>query len=290
MDMSEIPVLTKVVHKTTTPAVDMEALVMQVKQTLLPEIAQLVASQLAEKNAHSLASEEQSLAEHAQALKHDLLVQAQSQIGDSIQSVEQAFTEAMGNISKQQLQTFQTSVDTSVQAKILAVEERLAQLGEVQQQALANVEQTIRDNVEHASAQWLGESLSPMMASQQTQLEARVQALQAQLEQALVTHIQQLEASGKQALTASQETAMSELVADYKKTLQQVFDALNAEQMTAFRQSMQAELVSSETVLQEKVTAIVATQLQAMEAEMNKRLKSRILEVLQGIKFVMPSI
>jgi hypothetical protein len=79
-------------------------------------------------------------------------------------------------------------------------------------------------------------------------------------------------------------------VADYKESLQQAFAELNSAQLSEFRQNMQSELMTSEAFLQEKVAAMVATQLQEMEAEMNKRLKSRILEVLQGIKFVMPTI
>lgn len=53
---------------------------------------------------------------------------------------------------------------------------------------------------------------------------------------------------------------------------------------------MQDDLSVNAASMQEKVAALVAMQLQAMEGDMNKRLKSRILEVLQGIKFVMPTV
>lgn len=290
MDISEIPVLTKVVHKTATQTADIDELVIQLKQALLPEIAQLIATQLADKHADSLTAGQQSLADHAHVLKQDLLVQAQSQMGESIQAVEEAFTEAMGNVSKQHLQSFMTSLESNVQSQLQTVEERLSQLNEVQQQSQASVEQSIRETVEKSGAQWVSDSLSPLMETQQAQLEGRIQALREQLEQSLDTHAQQLQESGKQTLATSQETAISGLIADYKESLQQAFSELNTVQMTEFRQNMQAELSSSEAVLQEKVVAIVATQLQEMEAEMNKRLKSRILEVLQGIKFVMPTI
>ena len=87
-----------------------------------------------------------------------------------------------------------------------------------------------------------------------------------------------------------QQDAASSLVTDYKASLQQAFAELNTTQLTELRQHMQTELMASEAALQEKVAAMVAAQLQEMEADMNKRLKARILEVLQGIKFVMPTV
>ena len=110
------------------------------------------------------------------------------------------------------------------------------------------------------------------------------------MEQGLDVHLQQLQENSRQTLAAGQEVAATELAADFKVSLQQAFAELNASQLSEFRQNMQSELLASETALQEKVAAMVGTQLQEMEAEMNKRLKSRILEVLQGIKFVMPTI
>ncbi|WP_292783850.1 hypothetical protein [Methylophilus sp. UBA6697] len=316
MDISEIPVLTKVVQKTAAPAIEMDELVAQLKQALLPEITQLVTAQLADKSTDTFAAGQQSLADYANTLQQEVLAKAQSQVGDSIQAIEQAFREAMGNVSKQQLQafeeqvtqltetqqtqiqsseqSFQATLESNLQQQLQAVEEKLSQLGQTQQQLLAATEQTVRDTVDKASQQWLGQTLSPLVDAQQAQMESRLQSLREQLEQGLVEHLQQLQETNKQTLSDSQASAATTLVADYKQSLQEAFTELNAAQMAEFKQGMQTELAASEPVLQEKVAALVATavatQLQEMEAEMNKRLKSRILEVLQGIKFVMPTI
>ncbi len=312
MDISEIPVLTKVVQKSAAPAMEMDELVAQLKQALLPEITQLVAAQLAEHSAGTLAAAQQSLADYANTLQQDVLAKAQSQVGDSIQAIEQAFHEAMGNVSKQQLQafeaqltqltatqqtqmqsaeqSFQASLENNLQQQSQAVEEKLAQLSATQQQLLAETEQSLRDTVQKAGAQWLGETLSPLADAQQAQMESRLQSLREQLEQGLVDHLQQLQETNQQTLSDSQASAATTLVADYKQSLQEAFAELNAAQMAEFKQSMQAELAASAPALEEKVAAVVAAQLQEMEAEMNKRLKSRILEVLQGIKFVMPTV
>jgi len=312
VDISEIPVLTKVVQKSAAPAIEMDELVAQLKQALLPEITQLVAAQLAEHSAGTLAAAQQSLADYANTLQQDVLAKAQSQVGDSIQAIEQAFHEAMGNVSKQQLQafeaqltqltatqqtqmqsaeqSFQASLENNLQQQSQAVEEKLAQLSATQQQLLAETEQSLRDTVQKTGAQWLGETLSPLADAQQAQMESRLQSLREQLEQGLVDHLQQLQETNQQTLSDSQASAATTLVADYKQSLQEAFAELNAAQMAEFKQSMQAELAASAPALEEKVAAVVAAQLQEMESEMNKRLKSRILEVLQGIKFVMPTV
>lgn len=289
MDISEIPVLTKVVQKAAAPAADMDELVIQLKEALLPEIAQMVAAQLAG-HSDALAAEQQSLADYANILQQELTAKAQVQMGDTIQSVEQAFTEAMGNISKQQLQTFQTTLESQSQQQFQAIEEKLSQFSDTQQQLLSSAEQSLREVLEQATAQSLDNALTPLIERQQAQLEGRVQVLREQLERGLDAHLQQLQENSRQTLAAGQKATATQLVTDYKASLQQAFAELNAIQLSEFRQSMQSELMTSEAALQEKVAVMVATQLQEMEAEMNKRLKSRILEVLQGIKFVMPTI
>jgi hypothetical protein len=316
VDISEIPVLTKVVHKGVAPAFDMDELVTQLKQALLPEIAQLVATQLAEKNTETLTAGQQSLADYANTLQQEVLAKAQSRVGDSIQAIEQAFREAMDHVGKQQLQAFEahtsqvaetqqtqmhaseqafhSALENTTQQQLQSLEAKLSQLGETHQQLLASTERTLRDTVDKASQQWLGETFSPLMDAQQAHMESRLHSLREQLEQGLAEHLQQLQDTHKQTLSESQAIAASSLVDEYKASLQQVFTELNAAQMAEFKQNMQAELAASEPVLQEKIAAVVSTvvaaQLQEVEAEMNKRLKSRILEVLQGIKFVMPTV
>jgi len=316
VDISEIPVLTKVVQKASVPAIEMDELVTQLKQALLPEIAQLVATQFAEKNPDTLAAGQQSLADYANTLQQEVLAKAQSQVGDSIQAIEQAFREAMDHVGKQQLQAFEahasqvtdaqqtqmqageqafhSALENTAQQQLQALEAKLSQLGDTQQQLVATTEQALRDTVDKAGQQLMGETFSPLMDAQQAHMESRLQSLREQLEQGLAEHLQQLQDTHKQTLSDSQALAASTLVDDYKVSLQQVFTELNAAQMVEFKQNMQAELAASEPALQEKITAVVTTvvaaQLQEIEAEMNKRLKSRILEVLQGIKFVMPTV
>lgn len=308
MDISEIPVLTRVVHKAAGPAADMDELIAQVRQALLPEITQLVTSQLASAAPASQSGDQQQLSQYAQSLQQELLSQAQARFGDSVQSIEQAFTEAMGNISKQQLQAFETqvaqrtetqqgqlqtsesdfkaSLDHQVQQQLQAVEQQLAALAEAQ----ANAEQGVREAIEKTGALWLSQTLSPLADAHQAQLESRVQTMRDQLELDLAAHVQQLQENSQQLLSEGHAASAAALVDDYRQSLQQAFAELNAMQMAEFRQNIQAEIATSAPVLQDKVTAIVKTQLEEMEAEMNKRLKARILEVLQGIKFVMPPL
>ena len=290
MDISEIPVLTKVVHKSAAPQPDMDELVAQLKAAILPEVMHMVASQLAAQSSDSLAASQQSLADYANGLQQELLSKAQSQMGDTIQSVEQAFTEAMGNVSKQQLQIFETTLESQSQQQLQAIEEKLAQLSDTQQQLLSSAEQSLRETLEKTTAQSLDDAITPLIERQQAQLEGRVQVLREQLERGLDAHLQLLQENSHQTLTAGQDAVALQLVEDYKTSLQQAFAELNATQLSEFRQNMQSELMTSEAALQEKVAAMVASQLQDIQAEMNKQLKARILEVLQGIKFVMPTL
>ena len=254
MDNSEIPVLTKVVQKASAPVLDVNELVAQVKQALLPEMTEIVTSQLGQRAFERTIVEQQALTEYAESLQQGLSRQVQSQVGDSIQSIEQAFREAMGNVGKQQLQ---------------AVEEEVARL---------------------TGTQALEEKLTQLMDDQQTQIAARVQQMQEQLEKNMAEHMQQLQESSKQTLTAGQEAMESRLMDEHRQSLQDAFAEFSGQQTEVFKQKLNAELASVEAALQEQVHAMVSAQMQEIEVALNKRLKASILEVLQGIKFVMPSI
>jgi hypothetical protein len=275
VDNSEIPVLTKVVQKASPPALDVDELVAQVKQALLPEITEIVANQLGQRAFERTVVEQQALAEYAESLQADLSKQVQSQVGDSIQSIEQAFREAMGNVGKQQLQS---------------VEADVARLTEAQQQLLATTEQTIKEVAENAGKQQLEEKLAQLIDDQHTQIAAKVQQMQEQLEKTMADHMHQLQESSKQTLTTGQEAMESRLVEEYKQSLQSAFDEFTEQQTAEFKQKFNTELLSVEAALQEKILGMVNAQMQVIEGELNKRLKTSILEVLQGIKFVMPSI
>jgi hypothetical protein len=275
VDISEIPVLTKVVQKTVPAALDMEELVAQVKQALLPEITNAVTNQLGQRAFERTVVEQQALAEYAESIQQGLSKQVQAQVGESIQSVEQAFREAMGNLGKQQLQS---------------VEAEVARLTEVQQQLLSTTEQTIRAVAENAGKQKLEEKLAQLIEDQQAQIATKVLQMQEQLEKTMADHIHQLQESSKETLTNGQEAMEARLVEEYKQTLQKAFDEFTGQQTADFKQKFSSELSSVETELQDKVQGMVSAQMQVIEGELNKRLKASILEVLQGIKFVMPSV
>jgi hypothetical protein len=275
VDISEIPVLTKVVQKTTPATVDVDEVVAQVKQALLPEIAEIVASQLGQRAFERSVVEQQALSEYAESIQQDLSRHAQAQVGESLQSIEQAFREAMGNVGKQQLQT---------------LEEDVARLTATQQQLLATTEQTIREVAENTGRQKLEEKLAQLIDDQQAQIAGKVLEMQAQLEKTMADHMHQLQESSKETLTSGQEAMEARLVEEYKLTLQSAFAEFTEQQTVEFKQKFNTELASVETELQTKVQGMVTAQMQVIEAELNKRLKSSILEVLQGIKFVMPSL
>jgi hypothetical protein len=275
VDISEIPVLTKVVQKTTPATVDVDEVVVQVKQALLPEIAEIVASQLGQRAFERSVVEQQALSEYAESIQQDLSRHAQAQVGESLQSIEQAFREAMGNVGKQQLQT---------------LEEDVARLTATQQQLLATTEQTIREVAENTGRQKLEEKLAQLIDDQQAQIAGKVLEMQAQLEKTMADHMHQLQESSKETLTSGQEAMEARLVEEYKLTLQSAFAEFTEQQTVEFKQKFNTELASVETELQTKVQGMVTAQMQVIEGELNKRLKSSILEVLQGIKFVMPSL
>ena len=254
MDNAEIPVLTKVVQKASPPAVDVDELVAQVRQLLLPEIAEIVTSQLGQRAFERTVVEQQALTEYAESLQQGLSRQVQSQVGDSIQSIEEAFREAMSHVGKQQLQSVEAEVSR------------------------------------FTGTQQLEETLTQLMDDQQAHIAARVEQMQAQLEQHMTEHMQQLQESSKQTLTAGQEAMESRLIEEHRQSLQDAFAEFTGQQTEEFRLKLNAELAAVEAVLQEKVQAMVNAQMQEIEAALNKRLKSSILEVLQGIKFVMPSV
>jgi hypothetical protein len=275
VDISEIPVLTKVVQKTNPATVDVDEVVAQVKQALLPEIAEIVASQLGQRAFERSVVEQQALSEYAESIQQDLSRHAQAQVGESLQSIEQAFREAMGNVGKQQLQT---------------VEEDVARLTATQQQLLATTEQTIREVAENTGRQKLEEKLAQLIDDQQAQIAGKVLEMQAQLEKTMADHMHQLQESSKETLTSGQEAMEARLVEEYKLTLQTAFAEFTGQQTLEFKQKFNTELATVEAELQTKVQGMVTAQMQVIEAELNKRLKASILEVLQGIKFVMPSV
>lgn len=272
VDNTDIPVLTKKVAKSHAPAaVDMAELVAQVKQALLPELSAALRSELAEQMQTSVSTQVQSLTQslveqqqslqqpladmlsqhaeaerrtftdYAQLVQQSLISEARAQVGDSIQSIEQAFREAMTNVGKQQVQS---------------VEEMLAELLAVQQAGFSD---------------------------------KRAQ-LSAELQQSLEAFAKQLHEDSRQKLATEHEVVESNLTLEYRQSLEKAFSEFAAKQTAEFKYQFTADLPAVEQALEEKVNALVAAHMDEIKAQLTAQLKSKILEVLQGIKFVMPNV
>ncbi|MDP8567060.1 hypothetical protein [Methylophilus aquaticus] len=269
MDNTDIPVLTKKVSKNNVPAaVDMAELVAQVKQALLPELSAALRNELAEHMQHEVSahmqsqvqSQEQSLqqpleamltrhaeaeqrtfTDYAQLIQQSLITEARAQIGDSIQSIEQAFREAMTNVGKQQVQ---------------AVEETLSGLLAVQHESFAEKRQQLSE----------------------------------ELQQSLEVYVKQLQDESQHKLATEHEVVESNLTLEYRQSLEKAFSEFAAKQTAEFKYQFTADLPAVEKALEDKINALVATHMEEIKAQLTAQLKSKILEVLQGIKFVMPTV
>ncbi len=271
VDNTDIPVLTKKVAKSNAPAaVDMAELVAQVKQALLPELSTALRNELAElmqtdvnaqvqSHIQSLAqeppvqqqleamltrhaeAEQRTFTDYAQLIQQSLISEARAQVGDSIQSIEQAFREAMTNVGKQQVQS---------------VEETLAELLAVQQAGFSD---------------------------------KRAQ-LSEELQQSLEVFAKQLHEESRQKLATEHEVVESNLTLEYRQSLEKAFSEFAAKQTAEFKYQFTADLPAVEQALEERVNALLAAHMDEIKAQLTAQLKSKILEVLQGIKFVMPNV
>lgn len=268
VDNTDIPVLTKKVSKNNaTSPIDMAELVAQVKQALLPELSAALRIELAEVvqdalrgqvsdappapalDIHALEArvtqhaetEQRTFTEYAQLIQQSLITEARAQIGDSIQSIEQAFREAMTNIGKQQVQS---------------VEDTLSGLEATQAQTLAEKHQQLTD----------------------------------ELQQSLAVFVKQLQDDSQKKLATEHEVVESSLTQEYRQSLEKAFSEFAAKQTAEFKYQFTAEVPAIEQALEEKVNALVAAHMDDIKAALTAQLKSKILEVLQGIKFVMPNV
>lgn len=268
VDNTDIPVLTKKVPKSSAAApVDMAELVAQVKQALLPELSAALRDELAElmqtdvnaqvqTHMQSLVpdpsmheamltkhaeAEQRTFTEYAQLIQQSLITEARAQIGDSIQSIEQAFREAMTNIGKQHVQSVE-------------------------------------------------ETLSGLLAVQQESFAEKRQQLSEELQQSLEVFVKQLQEESQQKLATEHEVVESNLTLEYRQSLEKAFSEFAAKQTAEFKYQFTADLPAVEQALEEKINALVATHMDEIRAQLTAQLKSKILEVLQGIKFVMPNV
>lgn len=273
VEHTDIPVLTKKVAKSPAPAgVDMAELVAQLKQALLPELSTALRNELAENmqadvnaqlQSHTQSllqlleqslqpkleamltkhaeAEQRTFTDYAQLIQQSLISEARAKVGDSVQSIEQAFREAMTHVGKQQVQ---------------AVEETLAAL----------------------------------LAVQQTSFSDKRQQLSEELEQSLEVFVKQLQEESRQKLATEHEVVESNLTLEYRQSLEKAFSEFAVKQTAEFKYQFTAELPAVEQALEEKINALVAAHMDEIKAQLTTQLKSKILEVLQGIKFVMPTV
>lgn len=284
MDHSDIPVLTKVVQKGKTPPAVQDDLVQQLKQALLPELTAEVERLLSAQTAQ----EKQA--------------QSQVRVGEHIQRIEEAFIESMQQRSELLVQALESQVaqlaakqeaqeralqqrlEGIQQAQMATFESRLSSLRETPLQVLDDSAQALRERLSQTQQEWQAQSLTPWLAMQYAEIEAQQQQWRAQFEQALGEHLQ---AWQSQTLAQSAQ----EWLAAYQQNMQQQFEQMRADALEAFKQQLEAQLAAAlQSGLDEKVAALVAQQLPELQGELQKRLKGLILEVLQGIKFVMPPL
>lgn len=287
MEPTEIPVLTKVVHKGKSTPVVNDELIQQLKQALLPDI---------------MAQVERHLNEQSQQAAHNQQVLSQARMGEHIQRIEEAFIEAMQQRSqllvqsleqqvthlgsKQQAQelALQKHLEAVQQQQIQAFESKLAALSETQLNWLSDTEQALRERLTQAQQEWQSQTLTPWLSNQYAEMEANTVQWRLQWEQALTEHMQQWQ-------TQTLAAATQGWLAETQVSLQQAVEELRAEALETFTQQLKQQAEGDFLQhLDDKVAALVAQQLPEVQGEMQKRLKALILEVLQGIKFVMPPL
>lgn len=291
-DHLDIPVLTKVhvskeaktalvdLRKGDAPHLDaasIASIIDQVKQTLIPEILQLVKQQID----HSVPSIEVDTSVIEQQLtktQTQLMEKAQLQLEqDSVR------------INKELTESFNSEVASKITGmQELAVNQARSQL----KNNLGALEQGFKEAME-------------MHTKQQTQVfESLFQQHQTNAQQTLAEQVQnmsnellQVVAAYNQKLTDESQTKISEEHARIFETkqaelvakLETQFKTLADAQKNAFLEAMDAELPAVEEKLMQKINGMISAELPRIEAEVSAKIKTNIVEVLQAIKFVFPN-
>ena len=256
MDVSEIPVLTK---KVQSPA--NEASVVSASQVdmaaLVAQVKQSVLAELTEQWSTQIAEQvtaqvQQRMAAQAER-EREMLSEYAQLVQQSIESDARAH------------------VGDSIQAVESAFREALTSLG---QQQIKQVE-------EQCTQLWL---------AQQTDMSAKAQALNEEMLAALTLHSKQLQIESKKILSTEHAAVESQLTDDYRQSLEKAFAEFASLQTVHFKQQFTAELPEIQAAMDTKVNGLVQAQMSELEKQLNSQLKLRILEVLQGIRFVMPTV
>lgn len=261
MDSTDIPVLTKKVQSGSQAA---EATV-----SASPRLS---------------AEEKDALAMHIkQSLLAELNEQWRSQIVDELTGVVSERLNAQAELQRKTLSEYALLVQQSIES------DARAHVGD----SIHAVESAFREamtTLGQQQLQLLEEKYQALWQAQQASMAAKAQALNEEMLSALTLHSKQLQLESKKILGNEHAAIESSLAQEYRQSLQQAFGEFAAAQTETFRQKFSADLPGIENALAEKVNALVQAQMGDIEKQLSAQLKARILEVLQGIRFVMPTL
>lgn len=256
MDVSEIPVLTK---KVQSPA--NEAGVVNASQVdmaaLVAQVKQSVLAELTEQWSTQIAEQVTAQVEQRLAAQAE---QQRSVLSDYAQLVQQSIESDA-----------RAHVGDSIQAVESAFRQAMTTLGQQQLQLLE-------------------EKYAQLWQTQQDEMAVKAQALNEEMLAALTLHSKQLQIESKKILSTEHAAVESQLTDDYRQSLEKAFAEFASLQTVHFKQQFTAELPEIQAAMETKVSGLVQAQMSELEKQLNSQLKARILEVLQGIRFVMPNL
>lgn len=255
MDQTEIPVLTKKVQSSSATPVAEDGI------TLTPsELASLTAS-------------------IKQSILEELTLQWTEQLSQQVNQALTEHAERERQTMSEFAQLIQQSIETEARAHI--------------QLELPTIEETLKSSLQAVSQQQVTateEALAALMELQQAQLAIKAETLREEIQQSLTAHIQTLETQHQDSLSTAHAAATAAMSEHHAQSLQASFAEQVESQMATFREKIHAEMPALEGIMQDKVQSCVQEQMTEIERQLNTQLKTRIIEVLQGIRFVMPGI
>lgn len=260
MDNSEIPVLTKKVQ-TSPPDSTIRT---PTKEPLNAVDMELLVSQV------------------RNSVLNALTEQLVSQIGEQIaaqikpQLMQQAAEER--NTLSEYAQLVQTSLDVDMRTQ--------------QNEYLSALEQSVRDGFAQLQQQHIAQieaTFSASMQAHEAQLSAKVDTLQSEMLDALSKHAAELQAQTRQALGDEHQALTVQLNEAHLQSLQASFSAFAAEKTEEIKDKLGVASAMNTDAIEHTVEHILLAQMDALENRVLQQLKTRIVEVLQGIRFVMPN-
>lgn len=263
MDSNEIPVLTKKVQ-----------LVSAETQATTPNPA---ASTSADIDVAALTAtiKQSVLAELSAQWSEDIAKQVSAQVQQALTSHAESERQALSEYVQQVRASLEADVGKSVAA------------------AVTSLEHTFRDSLQQIANQQLQSMESQfyeMWQNQQSSLTEKAYALQNELLSALNAQALQLQSQSKQILGETFDASTADLTQEYVQNLRAAFATLADKETEAFKSRFSEAIPGIESGLDAKVDTLIKVHMAEIEKQLVSQLKNRILEVLQGIRFVMPSV